>query len=419
MDLTDSDLLTVMASEIHRIAKETDHAAARLPRSVFLAHSTLGKRYERLGTWSAVRARACGVSLPASPGVPAAPAVDVSGLDFDDDPDTSPGVPALPLPAVPDSHYVKGVSTLVGADGSTKIQWIKTDQEMKTQAEMLARLVEGFDGKIPAAAPVAAPDSTIPHLLALYPLGDPHLGLRNREGYGLEKGAAMLMAAVEDLVTRGPRTKRAIVANMGDYLHSDDPSNMTRRSGNPLDVDGDWFEILKVGRDVMIHLVRCALKHHEEVHVKCLVGNHDDLCSLFLTLLLSEHFRDEPRVDIDDSGAPFQWYEWGGNLLGFTHGQSCKRKDLPMVMANRQHEAWGRTTSRFWYLGHVHHTRRSEEGGTMIESFRTLAEQDLWHEAAGYVSGRELNRILLHESGGEVGRETVSAAMLERRLTAA
>ncbi len=414
-DLSSDDLLTVMASEIHRIAKEEGHAPGRLPRSVFLAHSTLGKRYERLGTWSSVRARATGVPIPAAAGEPAQPAVDISALDFDDDPDTSPGVP---LVAVPEGHYVKGVSTLVGADGATKIQWIKTDQEKKTQAEMLARLVEGFDGKIPAAAPTPVPTGSIDHLLALYPLGDPHLGLRNRNGYGLEKGAAMLIAAVEDLVQRGPRAKHAIVANMGDYLHSDDPSNMTRRSGNPLDVDGDWFEILKVGRDVMIHLVRCALRHHEQVHVKNLVGNHDDLCSLFMSLLIEQHFRDEPRVDVDVSGAPFQWYEFGQNLLCFSHGQSCKRKDIPAVMANRKREAWGRTSHAFCYLGHVHHTRKSEEGGVMIESVRTLAEQDLWHEAAGYVSGRGLLRIALHIDGGEVGREQVSAAMLERMMAA-
>jgi hypothetical protein len=273
-------------------------------------------------------------------------------------------------------------------------------------------LVREFDGKIPAASPTKTPEELREDLMAVYPLGDPHLGLRDIHGGGLEQGAQLLMAAVSDLVVRGPRARECLIANLGDYFHSDDPSNKTRRSGHNLDVDGSWFEILKVGRDVFVHLIRTALLHHEIVHVKCLIGNHDDLSSLFLTLLVESHFRQESRVVVDTSGAPFQWLEWGQNLIGLTHGQACKSERLAGKMAHAQREAWGRTLHRYWYVGHVHHTRKVERDGVVIESFRTLAGKDGYSEAAGYLSGRDLTRIVLHRERGEVSREIVSAEML-------
>lgn len=323
---------------------------------------------------------------------------------------SKPHDPSAVGDALPEGHVEAGRSTLLGADGSVVQQWIKT----KAAPEALTwdRLIREFEGVIPARPAVAGPSDLQDGLLAVYPIGDPHLGLRGADGSGLEDGARLLMDAVSDLVYRGPKTKECLVVNLGDYFHSDDPSNRTRRSGHDLDVDGSWFEILKTGRDVFIHLIQVALEHHEIVNVKCLIGNHDDLSSIFLTLLVDAHFRLEPRVLVDTTGAPFQWFEWGSNLLGFTHGQACKADRLAGKMASAQREAWGRTLHRYWYVGHVHHSRKIEKDGVMIESFRTLAPRDDYTEAAGYHSGRDLTRIVLHREHGEVSRETVSAGML-------
>lgn len=312
---------------------------------------------------------------------------------------------------IPEGHVEAGRSTMIDGAGNVLAQWVKT-REGRDDTAIWERLIRDFDGHIPTADPVDAPTDLLDSILAVYPIGDPHLGLRNREGHDLAEGARLLMAAVSDLVVRGPRARECLIANLGDYFHSDDPNNRTRRGGNPLEVDGDWFEILKIGRDVFVHLIQRALAHHEIVNVKCLIGNHDDLSAVFLTLLIEAHFREEPRVVIDTSAAPFQWFEWGSNLLGFTHGQECKPSNLATYMANAKREAWGRTRQRYWYVGHVHHTRKIEDGGVVIEHFRTLSPKDAWHTAHGYMAGRDLTRIVLHREHGEVSRETVSAGML-------
>jgi len=318
---------------------------------------------------------------------------------------------ATPAEEPPEGFELRRISRLTRGDGAVLNTW-EIWQKGAGPDDLIQRVIEDFDGSIPRAAPTPAPVTDRQDLLTVYPIGDPHIGLRGLDGSGLMDGAELLGEAVADLVRRGTRTHECLIVNLGDYYHSDDPSNKTRRSGNPLDVDGDWFEILKVGRDLFLALIAEALEHHEIVNVKCMIGNHDDLSSIFLTLLIDAHFRDETRVRVDVSGAAFQWFEWGQNLFGFTHGQACKTTKLPSKMAHDQREAWGRTLHRYWLVGHVHHTRKAEIDGVLVESFRTLAPRDAWHEAAGYISGRDLTRIVYHKDHGEVSRETVSAAMV-------
>jgi hypothetical protein len=50
----------------------------------------------------------------------------------------------------------------------------------------------------------------------------------------------------------------------------------------------------------------------------------------------------------------------------------------------------------------------------MFESFRTLAAKDAWHSGQGYRSGRDMKCIILHKEFGEIGRQTVNLAMLQK-----
>ena len=321
--------------------------------------------------------------------------------------------PKSPLLPIPEALSIHRVSSLVrAATGEELLRWNKYKPDEIDRLEALRAMVLDLAEAVPRPDLIATPPPAEDRLLTLYPLGDPHLGLRAADGTGLEDGADTLIAAVRDLVARGQRSSTAVIANLGDFVHSDDPSNKTRRSGHQLDVDGSWFEILKVARDVLLELVRAALEHHEHVHVKNLVGNHDDLTAVFLSLFLDAYFRDEPRVEIDTSAAQFQWYRFGQNLFGFTHGQRIQGNVLYRVMAEDRATDWAECPHRRWITGHTHQTRRYEIGGVVFESFRTLAKRDAYSEAAGYRSGKDLHRIVYDRDGGEVSREVVSPGML-------
>lgn len=326
---------------------------------------------------------------------------------------------APPLEPVPVDHRVAGVSTYVDADGMVKGQWIKTRAKEETPAELLARLsAETLASIAPRSWTVPAPTApSDDDLLAVYPLGDPHVGLlawapETGADFDLATCETLMVGAMRDLVLRGPRARRALVINLGDFFHYDNANARTTKGEHSLDTDSRAPKVLAVGLRIMVALIDAALEHHAEVEVDCRIGNHDAHTSLMLSLALAAHYRTEPRVTIPATVSHRAYHEHGAVLIGTTHGDRAQGEDLAGIMAAEQPTAWGRTRHRYWLCGHVHHTRRQEYRGVIVEAFRTLAARDSWHAAQGYVSGRDMHRIVYHRRHGEVSREVVNVGAL-------
>ena len=155
---------------------------------------------------------------------------------------------------------------------------------------------------------------------------------------------------------------------------------------------------------VMVDMIHLALKKYPEVEVINAIGNHDDHSAVMLSAFLSAYFSDEPRVTVQPTTAKFHYVKFGKCLIGVTHGDTIKHNDLGELMATDKAEDWGSTEHRMWFVGHIHHSRKTELRGCTVESFRTLAAKDAWHAAKGYRSGRDMNAIVLHKDYGEVAR---------------
>lgn len=329
--------------------------------------------------------------------------------------------PAVPLDALPPGHRLRGVSTLIGKDGETKIQWVKTARDREAPEAVLERLLRELPSKIPVRPTPISPSRLAPRVdpdrLAVYPLGDPHVGLL---AWGKETGADfdlqicedLMVSAMRDLVLRGPRTEKALIVNLGDFFHFDNSAMHTTRGDHALDVDGRAPKVLAVGLRIMVALIDAALEHHAQVTVDNRIGNHDAHTSLMLSIALGAYYRNEPRVTIPPTIRHRDYYEFGKVLIGTTHGDRARVDDLASIMAAEAPEQWGRTTHRCWLVGHVHHSQRKEHRGCTVETFRTLAASDSWHAAQGYVSGRDMHRIVYHRTRGEVSREIVNVAAL-------
>lgn len=326
---------------------------------------------------------------------------------------------------IPDGHVVRGVSTLVSGSGATLAQWVKTAREPETRAQVLDRLLRELPTAIPERVErVDGPGSVdTSDLLAVYPMGDPHVGMlswapETGESHDLDSAREIMCAAMTDLVQRGPRTEKALIVNLGDYFHADNHLNRTSRSGHPLDVDGRWPKVLQTGIEILVYMIDRALEHHRHVRVINEIGNHDDHSAIMLSVALAAHYRNEPRVEIDLSPSAYHWHRFGKVLIGVTHGHNQRHSDLEAIMAAERAADWGETVHRYWYCGHIHHSTKKEQRGCVIESFRTLAPRDAWAAGAGYRAGRDMNRILLHREWGEVGRDIVSAAYLQSQYLA-
>ncbi len=257
----------------------------------------------------------------------------------------------------------------------------------------------------------------------MYPLGDPHIGMLawEREAgqdHDLRIAERLMRRAIDSLAETGDRAQTALLLNLGDFFHADSSRNTTT-AGTMVDVDGRYTRVYQVGLDLMVYATDRLLEHHEHVIVESRIGNHDRDTSVQLQLGLDLYYRREPRVDVRVNPAPFFYHRFGRCLIGSTHGDLTKKRDLQKIMSVDRRRDWGEIEHAYWYLGHEHHTRRVEDYGCIVEVFRTMAPSDLWHTAKGYRSGRDLHRIVLDAEDGEVSRTLITAAAIERRYQCA
>lgn len=323
---------------------------------------------------------------------------------------------------VPDGFHVKGVSTLYGADGTVRGQWVKSNRDAEHRVELVLQAVQ--DVALPfkgASEPVPAPKTSDADLLCVYPFGDPHFGMyawadEAGENFDIEIAERDLVTAVDHLVDLAPPAKEALIISLGDMFHADS-KRPTTTAGTPVDTDSRWSKVLAVVIRTMRRCIDRALTKHETVNVICASGNHDDLTSLVLAVCLSQYYEREPRVKVETSPAKFYYFRFGSCLLGVHHGDTAKLADLPAIMACDRAKDWGETDERLWYTGHIHHEKVQEYPGVIVEAFRTLAPKDAWHAAQGYRSGRDMRLDVLHKQDGRINRHIVGIQKV-RRLNA-
>jgi hypothetical protein len=313
---------------------------------------------------------------------------------------------------VPDGFVVSGVSTYYNDEGKPIGQWVKSrlsaDDRLKALQDAIADAVAEYKGLGKPTKQLKQKQDGSQYMVAI-PIGDPHIGMyawadECGEDFDTDIARNDLLNASRNLFTASPDANKCLIANLGDFFHSDNQSNRTSRSGAALDVDTRWARVLKLGCMVMVDMIHLALKKYPEVEVINAIGNHDDHSAVMLSAFLSAYFSDEPRVTVQPTTAKFHYVKFGKCLIGVTHGDTIKHNDLGELMATDRAEDWGSTEHRMWFVGHIHHSRKTELRGCTVESFRTLAAKDAWHAAKGYRSGRDMNAIVIHKDYGEVAR---------------
>jgi hypothetical protein len=312
---------------------------------------------------------------------------------------------------VPDGFVVSGVSTYYNDAGQPTGQWVKSrlDQENRLVKirEAIDDMMAEYKGK---ARPTKPPKTVSEDIVVAIPIGDPHIGMyawheETGENFNVSIARQDLLSAMNQVIKASPSAHKCLIVNLGDFFHADNSDARTSRSGHSLDVDSRWSHVLKLGCMLMVDAVHLALKKHAEVEVINAIGNHDDHSSVMLASFLDAYFHNEPRVTVQPTVSKFNYFRFHKCLIGVTHGDTVKHMALGELMAADKAEDWGETEFRYWYVGHIHHSKKFElRGSVIVESFRTLAAKDAWHSAQGYRSGRDLNAIVLHKDFGEVAR---------------
>lgn len=318
--------------------------------------------------------------------------------------------PAGPLPA---GHAIKGVSRLLDAAGNEVLRWEKTREGAVDPLAFASALREAMLDARGSAPEIAPPADGDEDLLTVYVVPDLHLGMmawhaEAGESYDLKIAAATVRSELARLVAMSPPAAHAALLFLGDFFHQNDQSNRTPRSGHQLDTDGRWRKVFGVGARVAVAAADMIAARHRDVEVVTLPGNHDEDAARALDVALELRFEGHARIRVPGTAGLHWFRRHGAVLIGATHGHTMKPDRMAMMLAAERAEDWGASRFRRLFFGHVHHERKIEVPGAIVESFSAVAARDAYAAGGGYRSERALNAITFHRDRGEVSRHRVT-----------
>lgn len=315
--------------------------------------------------------------------------------------------------------YLMGKVTVQrGPDGDVERVWERQHPEQGAWLETIGAILAEARATLPRVRPVPAPRQADSKLCNLFVLTDAHVGALAwaREGgadWDLSIAESTIIGAFRHMVASAPRARRAVVAFMGDVVHQDSNKAITPAHGHLLDADSRPRKIVSAVVRIMRTIIRMVLETHEEVHVVCGEGNHDEYTSgNVLPEVFEVLYESEPRVTINDAVLPYYVVQHGRVMLGFHHGHKKAPAQLPLYFATAHAAMWGATTKRYAHCGHRHHVEEKEHSGMKVVQHSTLAARDAHASRGGWFSDRQAIAITYHEEFGEVARQTVTPEML-------
>jgi hypothetical protein len=318
---------------------------------------------------------------------------------------------------VPDPFVVRGVSTYYDKSGKPAGQWVKSKLDDERVQAMIAASYAAMAETLPRIGATSPPDITVDALCNVYTMTDCHMGMLawHQEGgsdWDLKIAERILTGCFEHMVAASPAARVGVVAQLGDFLHSDGLLPVTPTGGNLLDQDGRFSKIVQASIRVLRRMVDFALARHEHVIVLMAEGNHDMASSIWLRALFRALYEDESRVQVIDSEMPYYIYQHGKTMLAWHHGHLKKIETLPLLFASEFPRVWGSTSKRYCHTGHKHHTDEKEYSGMSVHQHPTLASRDSYASRHGWIAERQVTSITYHSEYGQVARNTVTPEML-------
>jgi len=250
-------------------------------------------------------------------------------------------------------------------------------------------------------------DNALMYEMLLY---DAHIGAKGwgeetGEDYDLYIAVKRYKDAFRDLLSKcNPNASRIAIVVGQDLFHFDtliQGKGGATAKGTPQDVDTRWQKLFVVVCEMMAELISEAGWYAPWIDVIVQPGNHDTQTTFYLGEYLQAFFNATDRVRVDNTPKPRKYLRHGEVLLGFTHGDREKAKDLYGIMT----EEAGVARWREWHRGHVHMEECSEDGTMRIRTNPALSGAESWHKEQGYRSIPGARAFLWHKESGIVRQE--------------
>lgn len=321
--------------------------------------------------------------------------------------------------ALPAGHRVKGVSTLVNADGDKIVEWIKTTEDSAAAAAAMAATVAALKEDLPRAEPVILNPRVAynSNLLNQYTVTDLHFGMlswkeETGSDYDLKIAEQLLLDWFAAAIRQSPDASTAILCQLGDLLHHDSHDSVTPAHRNVLDADSRLQKMIRVVIRTLRRIVEMLLEKHDHLHFILSDANHDPAGGAWLREMFAAFYENEPRVTVDTSPSTYNMFEFGETSLFYHHGHKRKIATVDSVFAGKFRETYGRTKFSYAHMGHLHSDEVKSTNLMKVERHETLASPDAYAANGGWLSGRSAKVITYHKQFGEVGRITLTPEMV-------
>ena len=293
----------------------------------------------------------------------------------------------------------------------TKEYSVQVKPDQMSYHDISAEIIELMDKHSPKYRKIKRTPSSDNHLLVVDP-ADIHIGklastFETGEEYNSEIAVKRVREGVQGILNKssGFNIDRILLIIGNDILHIDTPKRTTT-SGTPQDTDGMWYENFIKAKQLYVEIIETLLSI-ADVHVTYNPSNHDYTNGFFLADVIKSWFRHSKNVTFDTSISHRKYFRYGANLIGTTHGDGAKSKDLPLIMAIEAKDFWSVTKHRYVYTHHVHHKTSTDFHSVCVESLRSPSAADSWHHRNGYQHAPQaVEGFLHHPQHGQIARLT-------------
>ena len=292
--------------------------------------------------------------------------------------------------------------------------FVKNPEDIIRLEDMKKEWLESIKKKAPKYTKFTYKKLKNPHLMVIDP-ADVHIGKLSSKSetgstYNVETAINRVVTGVQELVNKAqgfPVDKMLLVIG-NDIFHTDNPKHTTT-AGTPQDTDGQWFDNYKKAFDMYVEIID-TMSMIAPVHVIHCPSNHYWTSGFYLAQSLGAYYSKNPNVTFDITIRHRKYFQYGKNLLGFSHGDGAKENDLVNIMASETKNMWSATDFRYWYLYHKHHMNKIKYSdgkdyiGATIEYLRAVSGADGWHDRNGYLSPQSIYCFIHENTSGQIAR---------------
>ena len=217
---------------------------------------------------------------------------------------------------------------------------------------------------------------------------------------GLENN---FMHCVVDLVekARGLQIEKFLLPIGNDGMNSEGMRGTTTKGTPQQDLAG-WKDTFRGYWTLIVRAVD-YLQEIAPVHLTVVSGNHDYERMFYAGDVIAGWYRENKNVIVDNSYEARKYFEYGNNMIMFTHGDKEKAADMPLIMATEQPEMFARCTSRETHCGHLHKEMVNEYRGIKVRFLPSICSNDDWHKSMGYEAKRTAQAHIWSKTRGYEG----------------